>query len=232
MSKLDFSTVLAIGIHDMKNSLNRVLTAVDALSEAGGAVGARQDDETLAQLQYEARRMKDNLTKLLTIYRNDNGLYQPDFAEVSLYELLEDCWLNNKPLMDMHNIACTIDCDDSLTWTLDRDLVISVIENVLTNTVRYTKSAICLGAWVESAWLWLTIDDDGPGFPAGMLGRRTLHDSVAPDAKLGNTGLGLHFCAMAADRHAAPGGDHGCIELGNQGRLGGGRFVLKLPALG
>lgn len=228
MSGLDFSTVLAIGIHDMKNSLNRVLTAVDTLAEDGGGAGGA-DAESLTLLQYEARRMKDNLTRMLTIYRDDHGLYQPNFAPVSLYELLEDAWLNNKPLMDQRGIQCMIDCDEDLIWTLDRDLVISVVENVLTNTMRYTRTAIRLSATVGNNCLYVSIDDDGPGFPATMLGRRTLQDSSAPDVKLGNTGLGLHFCAMVADRHRDPDGCCGLIELSNQGILGGGCFLLTLP---
>ncbi|MBK1647363.1 sensor histidine kinase [Rhabdochromatium marinum] len=230
MKELDFSTVLAIGIHDMKNSLNRVITAVDELVEADSGETWR-DSDAVAQLQYEARRMKDNLTKMLTIYRNDHGLYQPDFAPVNLYELLEDCWLNNKPLMDLRGLRCRIECAEDLRWTLDQYLVASLIENVLTNTMRYTKGEICLSARVVDDSLRLTLEDDGPGFPATMLGQRSLHDSVKPDAKLGNTGLGLHFCAMVANLHHAPDGQRGWIELNNDGCLGGGRFLLRLPAL-
>lgn len=229
--RLDFSAVLAIGIHDMKNSLGRVLSAVDTLGESNRA---KQPDETeaLAQLQYEARRMKDNLTKLLTIYRHDHDLYHANFHATSLHELLEDSWLNNKPLLDQRGLSCAIVCDEELIWTLDSYLVGSVIENVLTNTVRYTKAAIRLSAWQEGDWLTLQIDDDGPGYPDNMLGRRALRDSAAPDAKLGNTGLGLHFCALVADRHGDADGARGFIELRNAGPLGGGSFALKLPSVG
>ncbi|EIC19563.1 sensor histidine kinase [Thiorhodovibrio frisius] len=231
MSGLDFSAVLAIGIHDMKNSLNRVLSAVDELSgcQSSGCTGAT---ESLMQLQYEARRMKDNLTKLLTIYRHDHDLYQPNFSEINLFELLEDAWLNNKSLIDQRKLHCDIDCDPDLNWTLDAYLVSSLIENVLTNTMRYTQAVVCLSARRDGDWLYLSVDDDGPGFPAAMLGRRNLQDSAAPDARLGNTGLGLHFCALVAERHCTPDGARGLIELSNAGPLGGGHFELKLPAIG
>ena len=235
MSGLDFGAVLAIGIHDMKNSLNRVLSSLDALSESCGhgesGQGESGQGEALAQLQYEARRMKDNLTKMLTIYRHDHGLYAPNFAPVDLCELLEDAWLNNKPLMDQYAIRCTIDCQPDLHWTLDPYLVTSLIENVLTNTLRYTKERVRLSARQGGDWLCLEVEDDGPGFPADMLGPRHLRDSSAPDAQLGNTGLGLHFCALVAERHRAPDGTHGRIELSNDGALGGGRFALRLPTL-
>jgi len=231
MSGLDFSAVLAISIHDMKNSLNRVLSAVDELTGCQGRA-CEGATESLSQLQYEARRMKDNLTKLLTIYRHDHDLYQPNFAEINLFELLEDASLNNKPLMDQRRLRCEIDCDPDLNWTLDSDLVSSLIENVLTNTMRYTQEILRLSARRDGDWLCLSADDDGPGFPASMLGRRNLHDSAAPDTRLGNTGLGLHFCALVAERHCSSDGACGCIELSNAGPLGGGHFELKLPVIG
>ncbi|MBK5971222.1 MULTISPECIES: sensor histidine kinase [Thiorhodovibrio] len=227
---VDFSAVLAIGIHDMKNSLNRVLNAVDTLAESDRAKQPAEA-EALAQLQYEARRMKDNLTKLLTIYRHDHGLYPQNFQQTNLYELLEDSWLNNKPLLDQRGLSCNIACDEELAWTLDAYLVGSLIENVLTNAVRYTTSTVRLSARRDGDWLVLAIDDDGPGYPESMLGRRTLHDSAAPDAKMGNTGLGLHFCALVAERHGAANGARGFIEVSNAGALGGGCFVLKLPVV-
>lgn len=228
MKGLDFNVVLAIGIHDMKNSLNRMLVSVDALAGDGED---KNGTDPLGQLQYEARRMKDNLTKLLTIYRHEHGLYQPAFASTNLYDLLEDCWLNNKPLLDQRGLNCTIDCDPQLCWTVDRYLVMSLVENVLTNTFRYTRASVRLGAWAQADGLFLVFDDDGPGFPEAMLGRRALIDSVAPDVKLGNTGLGLHFCAMVVDIHVASDGCRGFVELSNGSPLGGGRFSVWLPPL-
>lgn len=230
MTTLDYSTVLAIGIHDMKNSLNRVLASLDELldPETGECPCAAP---AVAQLHYEARRMKDNLTKMLMLYRNEHGLYEPSFVAACVYDVLEDCWLNNKPMLDQYGVACQIDADEELVWTMDQQLVESLVENVLTNTVRYTKSQILLRAWADSDWLRVAVEDDGPGFPAGMLGRRALEDSAVPNEKLGHTGLGLHFCALVADRHAAADGRRGTIELSNAGLLGGGHFLLNLPSL-
>lgn len=231
MASLDFSTVLAIGIHDMKNSLNRVLTALDELSPTALDETAPCDAAAITQLHYEAQRMKDNLTKMLMLYREGHGLYEPQYLDASIYELLEDCWLNNKPLMDQRALSYELDCDEALSWTLDRYLVESLVENVLTNTIRYTKSIIRVLAWCDQDWLFVSIEDDGPGYPPNMMGVRTLHDTRAPDAKLGNTGVGLHFCALVAERHHHPTLGHGEIALSNGGALGGGRFLLQLPRL-
>jgi signal transduction histidine kinase len=213
----------------MKNSLNRVLTALEDITDSEtGECDCNAG--TIAQLQYEASRIKDNLIQLLTLYRQDTGIYQPRFTTVSIREMLEDCWLNNKPLMDRNNLNCTLDCDEQLNWSLDRMLVESLLDNVVTNTVRYTRSQILLRATLEKGQLWLQIDDDGDGYPKEMIGRRALSDSAMPDRRLGRTGIGLHFCAVVAHCHAH-GQEHGYIQLSNDGILGGGRFLLVLPNL-
>ncbi|MFP4080293.1 MAG: sensor histidine kinase [Ectothiorhodospira sp.] len=228
MSKLDFNTVLAISIHDMKNSLNAVLTALDTLLE-DPASSPVDTPERLSHLRYEARRVNDNLMQLLTIYRNEHGLYTPRFAPVVIAELLEDHWLSNQLMLEQRGVACNVECDpEDLLWGLDRGLIDSLLDNVINNTVRYTQKRIAIVAREERGWLVIQVDDDGPGFPDHMLGRRALEESEPLDAGQGRTGLGLYFCALVADLHADE-TRRGYVELSNHGHLGGGCFTLRLP---
>jgi len=229
MSQLDFMTVLAISIHDMKNSLHRVLGVLDGFAQTDSGE-CRCDAQALGQLQYEARRVNDNLVQLLTLYRKETGLQEPHFLPLSVYELLEDAWLGNKPLMDQRGVVCALECDSELEWALDRELIEGLLDNVLTNTVRYSDGRIRLSARVENNALVLGVEDDGPGYPPAMLGRRHLRDSAALERRQGHTGLGLHFCALVADSHAE-GAQRGFIELSNGGCWGGGCFQLVVPRL-
>ncbi len=229
MTKLDFSTVLAISIHDMKNSLNRVLTAFDELMDPETGE-CRCNSSVMAHLQYEARRINDNLIQLLMFYRNDHGLYHAQFSPTIIYELLEDCWLSNKPMMDHSGLQCAIECDEELTWIVDRTLIEAVIENVINNTVRYTREHILLSAKSKDGWLEIRVEDDGPGYPNEMLGRRQLHEGSNVNRKDGRTGLGLYFCTLVASSHSNN-EYSGWIELSNDSELGGGCFLLRLPQL-
>lgn len=227
MSHIDFSTILAISIHDTKNALGMVLNSLDGLLDP--ATGeCRCDASHVARLQYEARRVNDNLVQLLTLYRADKGLYEPRIGPCLVYELLEDYYLANKPMMDHHGVCCDIDCAEDLAWPLDQAMVAAVLENVITNTVRYTRDRIRIAAETTGGWLLLDVEDNGPGFPAAMLGRRAAAEDAPLDPKAGRTGLGLYFCAIIAQMH--DNGDRcGYIELSNDGGLGGGRFRLALP---
>lgn len=229
MTKLDFSSVLAISIHDMKNSLGRVLGTLDTLADAETGE-CDCDSDSIGQLQYEARRINDNLVQLLTLYRKDVGLHTPHFLLLPVAELLEDAWLGNKPLMDHRGVSCESLCDETLEWALDRELIEGLLDNVLTNAVRYTRSRLRLSAQIEDEALNLRLEDDGPGYPDSMLGRRCLFEGNALERRQGRTGLGLHFCALVADSHAE-GERRGYIELTNGGSWGGGCFRLVVPRL-
>ncbi|WP_018935738.1 sensor histidine kinase KdpD [Thioalkalivibrio sp. ALJ24] len=230
MKGIDFGTVIAISIHDMKNSLGMAMNTLESLRDPETGE-CHCDEETLARLQYEAHRVHDSLVQMLALYRNQQGLYTPQFRPVLVIELLEDYWASSKPLMDHSGVTMTIDCDEDLEWVLDRDLVTAVLENVVTNTVRYSRGHIRLSATARDGELSLQVEDDGPGFPDHMLGMRSTEDQAGLDRRAGRTGLGLYFCAMIAELHAAPDGTHGSVRLSNDGGPGGGRFVLRLPAL-
>ena len=223
--KLDFSGVLASTIHDMKNSLGMVLNSLDEIvdPEAGKC---RCTPEKVAQIQYEARRVNDNLIQLLTLYKVEKKQYIENITELPVADFLEECYLANKPLMEYRQIPLETECDDDLIWFFDRDLLIGVIDNVINNAMRYTRNRIKLAASEEDGWLHIRIEDDGPGFPPHML--QAVDRETDLDFRKGHTGLGLYFCSQVAALHVNQGRE-GYIALSNDGELGGGRISIYLP---
>ncbi|WP_155987707.1 sensor histidine kinase KdpD [Thioalkalivibrio sp. ALE28] len=243
MNRVDFNTLMAIGIHDMKGSLNAVINTISDLVDPDTGE-CRCERERLIHLQYEAQRVNDTLVQLLTLYRRNEGFYTPQFAPTPVYDLLEEQALRQKPLMDYRGVVCEIDCDEDLIWPLDAELMGGLLENVITNTICYTVGHILLSATRDADWLRIGIEDDGPGFPEAMLGRRDADQQGVLDRSAGRTGLGLYFCAVVAQLHGNPpagGGDDdsrlydlshtGFVELRNNGALGGGAFVVNLPRI-
>ena len=77
----------------------------------------------------------------------------------------------------------------------------------------------------DHRWLIVTVDDDGPGIPAGMredVFKPFLRLDDARNQDEGGTGLGL---AIARDIARSHGGD---ITLGD-GQLGGLRATMRIP---
>ncbi|MGH8485197.1 MAG: sensor histidine kinase, partial [Pseudomonas sp.] len=108
----------------------------------------------------------------------------------------------------------------------DRELVGSVVANILNNAIRYAGHTLLITVSDDEEQLVLSINDDGAGFPLRMLERQ--QEYVQGISQGGSTGLGLYFAARIAALHERN-GVKGRIEIANGGPLGGGLFKLYLP---
>ncbi|MFQ5487101.1 MAG: sensor histidine kinase [Gammaproteobacteria bacterium] len=222
--RTQFIDLMASTIHDMKNSLGIVL---HALEELGAAPDTGTDRRQLQILQFEAKKISNKLIQLLSFYKMSHAGLCLNIDEHEVADLLLESLLLEKPVIETVGLGVELQADESLTWALDRELVIGVLGNAINNAMRHAHSRLLLMAEAEGAVLRLTVNDDGPGFPEELLSNSG-HDVHGVSFASGNTGLGLSFSAMIAELHRH--GDHcGTIELSNGGPLGGACFVLTLP---
>lgn len=223
---IDFSLVLASSVHDMKNSVGMLLASLESVIEDTPPTNEKQA-KRFSSLQYEASRINSELVQLLTIYRMQNRMLPVCIDEHYLIDIIEDQVARNHMLMSTKGVSVTIDCDTDLPWYFDQDLVGSVIHNILVNCVRYTKSAVLVGAKVEQDMLCITIADDGPGYPEDML-NQNMESFTEFKGATGGTHLGLYFAEKIATSHTQN-ERHGYTELANGPPLGGGVFKLYIP---
>ncbi|QCI14625.1 HAMP domain-containing histidine kinase [Pseudomonas putida] len=223
---LDFSTVIASTVHDLKNSLSALIQAHDQFL-ARLPEGLRQGTEQ-GVIEHEFRHLNGMLVQMLGLYKL--GVNQlplcPDYHE--LEDFIEAQLAAHQEVLEHRDILATwrIDTQSPLGF-FDRELVASVVANVLTNAIRYAGHALLIGIEEQDEQLVISVNDDGPGYPQRMLERQ--QDYVQGiDAHSGSTGLGLYFAARIAALHERD-GVQGRIEISNGGALGGGLFRLYLP---
>ncbi len=226
IKSLDFATVMASSIHDMKNSIGMVLSSLEGLFDEGGQCTV--DRKSVAQLQYEAKRINGALVQLLMLYRCGTG-YTPNVVEVEVGDFLEESILSNQPMFDFKGIRADIHCPADLAWYFDPFLLGGVMDNVVNNAARYTSDRLAIEASCENGFVCLRVQDNGPGFPETMLGRGFTASEPLPRSQiLASTRLGLHFASLIASLHTNKERE-GFIELSNGGDLGGGCFAIYLP---
>lgn len=220
-----FETVLASTVHDMKNSLSMLLSQLDNISD-------HLDRETgnqlaINDLRYQANRINISLMELLTLYKLEKKQVGIQFAEVIVIDFIEDCIAAYSMLANNKGIRLEMECDDSLIWFFDPDMVGIAIKNIIGNCIRYTQSQVLVSARPVKGRLLIRIDDDGPGYPENMLeDPEQMMNRV--NFNTGSTGLGLYFAATIAQRHQRQ-DRQGNIRLENDSRLGGGSFQVILP---
>jgi len=227
--KLDFSTVMASSVHDMKNSIQLLLGTL-------GEVIEELPDHTkpharILRAEAEGRRINDQLIQLLTLYKTGNAQQSLRADEHSVAELLDEVYLENHELLSLRGIELSIECNAELQWFFDRELMKGVLNNLITNAQQFTQDKIRLSATIKDKCLFLTVDDNGPGYPDSMLKCYGTPHEIQPgknSADTGGTGLGLFFSATIANLHKNRKA-YGYLKTSNEGIDGGARCTIALP---
>lgn len=111
---ISFTDLMASSIHDMKNSLNVQISALEKIAAQCKAHGDTQDYTDLGGVIYQANRMNANLIQLLSLYKLDKAIYPVDIAECPVAELIEDALAMYRPVMAFKDIGVEVDCDAEL----------------------------------------------------------------------------------------------------------------------
>jgi signal transduction histidine kinase len=226
MADIPFPTVLASTVHDMKNSLGMLLQSLDAILQRVPEE-QRSEMRELGVLQYEAARVNTTLVQLLALYKLEQDQLPLNIGYHGVLDFVESITASHTELLAVRHIEVEFAVDDELSWFFDYDLCASVINNVVTNTIRYTKNKIMISAWIEENQLIIEISDDGPGYPANMVEQAASY-MLGINHSTGSTGLGLFFAGQVAQLHQKN-NQKGHIALQNGRRLPGGEFRLYLP---
>lgn len=225
-NRLDLTTYLVAAMHDMKNSVG-VMTAdlEQALrhTTAGHSPARAGVASTLSQLQ----RLRNQLIQGMALYRIHQNFYPFDPAVHAMADFADEALAWVEGVAAPRGVEVRAEVDSGLTGFFDRDLVTSAVVQALHNGIRFARCRVSLIIARLDDWLEIRVEDDGPGYPAAMLGQ-----PARPEGRLdhvsGSTGLGLYFSQVVAGlhRHHARAGR---TSLENGGRLGGACFVLQLP---
>ncbi len=223
---LDFSMVIASTVHDMKNALTSVMRAHADWQER--LPEAHRHGIERAVIDYEFAHLNGMMVQLLGLYKlGVNQLpLRPDYHEMD--DFMEAQLAGHQEVLDSRGIMATCEVAEFCPLGFfDRELIGTVMSNILINAIRYARHAICVTVREEQGQLVLSINDDGPGYPSEMIERQSDYvQGINPVS--GSTGLGLYFAACIAERHQRN-GVHGRMTLANGGTLGGGLFSLYLP---
>ncbi|WP_213881916.1 HAMP domain-containing sensor histidine kinase [Pseudomonas sp. dw_358] len=223
---LDFSMVIASTVHDMKNSLATVMQAHG--DWLGRLPPTQQHSAERAVIDYEFANLNGMMVQLLGLYKLgvDQLPLRPDYHEMD--DFIEAQLAAHADVLQSRGISARYEVDPLCPLGFfDRELIGSVIGNVLINAIRFARQAILIRVGEAGGELVLSVNDDGPGYPARLIEFQS-HAVQGINPVSGSTGLGLYFAARIAERHQRN-GVQGRIELANGGELGGGQFVLRLP---
>lgn len=224
---MDFSDILALSIHDIKNSLGVILNNLDELIDDPNNHLA--DPRQAQILRHEAQRANNNLIQLLTLYRLGHEQLVVRVTEQNMEDFLDEVIADTQSVCSALNLDLSYRCDPTLSGYFDTELVRSVLESTIGNARRYARANILLSAEEEAGYLVIRVEDDGTGFPGNL--PQWLTDapvSVQEAENPSRTRLGLYFASQIAQLHRTA-GRTGRLRLRNGHVLPGGCLELWLP---
>ena len=220
--------------HEVKNPLSSVLSAVDTAQ--------RVDDEEkraklLALVGQDVKRLDRLLSQIADASKIDTELARARLEPVDIRAMLTT-------LAEMHGAAASVSEEPaSAHFEIEgegpfvvlgvEDRLAQVLQNLVGNARSFSPpgGTIALGLRRDGSGVVVSVDDEGPGVPAGMeeaIFRRFY--TLRPEGETfgAHSGLGLSISRQIAEAH---GGRLTCTNRHDPaGRVLGASFRLELPA--
>ncbi len=216
--------------HELRTPLTTIKSYLEALED-----GALEDPQ-LAQrfvgvTRNESERMIRLVTDLLHLSRLDSKQAELKKAQTDIAEMLEEVADRFSFQLRQRNIDIRLRVEASVgSVRLDRDQIDQVLDNLVSNSIKYTGDGgrITLGARraTESPFVDIFVEDNGIGIPKKDLNRifeRFYRVDKARSRNMGGTGLGLSIAREIVRAHG------GAISLESEFNVGT-KVTFSLPA--
>ncbi|WP_269631198.1 DUF4118 domain-containing protein [Pelomonas sp. BJYL3] len=216
------NSLLSALSHDLRTPL-AVLYGLSQTLETLPGLPAQARELSLT-LQQQSRRVGAMVNNLLDMARLESGSLQLNRQWQPLEEVIGTSLQILGDSLAQHRLQMRLPPGLPLL-NLDAALMERVLCNLLENAVKYTPpgSQITLAAVTEPDRVVLSVEDDGPGLPAGR--EEQLFNKFSRGEKESSTpgvGLGLAICRAIVETH-------GGRIWAERSALGGAAFKIALP---
>jgi signal transduction histidine kinase len=224
------ATFMATVSHELRTPLNAVLGYVGLLEAGLGGELEEQAKRYIGRIKSTARHQQQIIDEILSFSRLEAGRETVRNGFVSLEELHDEVSAVISPLAEARGLSFTLAFPDApVEFITDPGKLRQVLLNLLGNAVKFTPAGqVALTVAESGESVVFTVDDTGPGIPAGD--RERIFDAftqldAAATREQGGTGLGLAISKRLVALL------NGSIQV--RSREGtGSSFVVTLPSRG
>ena len=154
---------LAAASHDLLQPVNAARLSISALDDLPLPTEARA---IAGQVERGLQTIEDLIKTLLDISKLDAGIVRPQLQPVFLPNLLAELAESFKPFAERKGLRLAVRCPD-LTVTSDVMLLQRIIQNLVSNAIRYTTTGgIVLAARRRADGIRIDVTDTGCGIAA------------------------------------------------------------------
>ena len=220
--RVDF---VANASHELRTPLATISGYAETLGEPEVPAELRQ---TFARtIAVEAARMLRIIEDLMSLSRIEASRFVAPSGRFDLAALARQAVAQVAPLAERRQcpVNLTVDGAAPIMVAADQAQLLQVIDNLLSNAIRYGGTGVVLAVATENGRPLLRVSDSGPGIAPVHLPRLTERFYRIDEARSrgsGGTGLGLAIVKHIVERH------RGTLDI--RSRLGEGTVVtIALP---
>ncbi|MBK5143907.1 HAMP domain-containing histidine kinase [Budviciaceae bacterium BWR-B9] len=214
---------IADAAHELRTPLAAMHIHVEAL---GQQVKDIRSGELLTGILSSTQRATRLVSQLLNLMRND-VIDKVSICSIDLETLLQERLAILSNLAWQKGIELELLSEQSLFIDGYREGVISLIDNLVENAIKYSpsESTVTVSLQKTDNNIELCVKDQGPGIPPALRERVFSRFFRAPDQSENGSGLGLAIVHAVVLQH------QGAIELTNRQLDGSGlKVTVLLPA--
>lgn len=186
--------------HEMRSPLSRLRVALElARSQVGGDAATQ-----LQRIEREAERLEEMISQAIQLSRMETTT-PSQVQDLALDEVLSD--IAADAAFEAQSRQCTLHIAQSAPLRVhgEPDLIMSAIENVVRNAVKYTACGTTIDLRLDRTeqQARLRVRDRGPGVPSADCGRifePYFRTDSARQRSSGGSGLGLAIAKRAIER--------------------------------
>jgi signal transduction histidine kinase len=159
---------LAAASHDILQPLNAARLYVTSLIERHSAPGksAASDTQLVANIDASLEAVEEIFGALLDISRLDSGVLRPEPSEFRIDDLFRQIEVDFAPMARAKDIGLKF-VRSSLTVRSDRRMLRRIVQNLVSNAVKYTPSGrVLVGCRRIGNQVRIDVYDTGVGIPA------------------------------------------------------------------
>jgi two-component system, sensor histidine kinase and response regulator len=212
-------------VHDLRSPLTLVTGYVDILEQMASDKLDPDEAECVTGAKRGADDMRDMITTLLDVGRLEAGEMPLRLQDHDLAEIARQAADRFTPVLRGRALRCEMP-PEPVAVSCDADVIRRILENLISNALKFTKSDGTIRINVErtGADVAISVSDNGEGIP------RDQHEHIFEKFGQTNsgrqhrhsTGLGLAFCRLAVEGHQG--------KIGVQSEPGkGSTFWFTLP---
>lgn len=189
------NTVVSVVGHDIKGPFTSLLSGFSLISQKRERMGEKQLTTYLTLMEEECRKACHFSENLMKWAISQNGLYSYTPSEVDLYKLAQNQIEEYRGMARLKEIEMEIDISKDLICYSDKDILKTIIRNLIINAIKFTssKGRIRIEAKEEKGIIELIVEDTGMGMSGDvlqMIEKETVYSSKGSTGEIGN-GMGL-----------------------------------------